>query len=187
MNSEFDFAEACYPDRWKVLGKLLEPFTLGHSLLLARLYSPVINGIAIHQIKCADLIQAVEICSRPFQSAEKWITGRASFLLRARSFRIAIACKLNPKILRTEAAKFAEYFSDAQRPPRGIFKKPGGTIASEPLALLYFGDLASRFGVTWDELMTMPLRRANYVRHRLLAEDERIRWRPDYLEGVAHG
>jgi hypothetical protein len=187
MNSEFDFAEACYPDRWKVLGKMLKPFTLGHSLLLSRLCSPVIEGIAVNKVRCSDLIQAVEICSRRFCEAEKWIAGKTTLALRLRSMRIAFACQFSNEFLKTEASKFSEYFSDSQMPPRGIFKKPGGSIASEPLPLLYFCDLASRFAITWEQLMDMPLRKANFIRHRLLAEDDRIRWRASWMEGAAHG
>lgn len=61
-----DYLKAALPDRWIILGQQLEPFSLGHVMILARLGNSFVTG---EPPQAADLIQAVFICCHRYEEA----------------------------------------------------------------------------------------------------------------------
>lgn len=57
------FGEVIFPDRWKVGHLRLQPFSLGHAVLLQRLNNPWCNGQA-EKSTTGQLLQAVQVCSQ---------------------------------------------------------------------------------------------------------------------------
>lgn len=65
-----EYHQACHPDPAEVLGVRLQPFTLGHAHLLARMGSPfVCEGIPA----IGDVVLGVEVCRRSYQNASIWL------------------------------------------------------------------------------------------------------------------
>jgi hypothetical protein len=61
MNQDYIYYVALIPDTYKVLGIRLQPFSIGHYILLHRLGSPFITGE--RKPTLADFIQSVLICA----------------------------------------------------------------------------------------------------------------------------
>jgi hypothetical protein len=64
------FGEVIFPDRWKVGYLRLQPFSLGHAVLLQRLGNPWANGQA-ERSTTGQLLQAVQVCRQPAARAAR--------------------------------------------------------------------------------------------------------------------
>lgn len=71
----YQYARAYFPPTWRVMGRKLVPLTVGHALLLEAMQhplSPLYHGTE-RPLGPATLALAVEACSRPVESARKWL------------------------------------------------------------------------------------------------------------------
>jgi hypothetical protein len=68
------FTAALFPDTHRVLGYTMQPYTIGHSLLLQRLGSPLVTPD--HDAGPGDLKLAIAVCSRPFPAARRLVQSR---------------------------------------------------------------------------------------------------------------
>lgn len=74
MNTAEQFTAALFPDSYRVLGHRMQPFTIGHALLLERMRNPLVT---LHRdAGRGDLKLAIAICSRPFPRAEQLVQSR---------------------------------------------------------------------------------------------------------------
>lgn len=169
-----DYAEACHPDKWKVLGKRLRDFALGHLLCLHRIQSPYVTGES--EATIADLLTGIELCRGNYKEAVNKLQFGNSFGLRMRARFWAVVAKSNPELVNRHGLAFQEYIKAACKGPRGVFKKEGGETTSAPFVLLHCKDLIGSFGYTFETLMDAPLRRVIYERHALLEADGAISW-----------
>lgn len=67
-----EFAAALLPDTWTVLGRRLQPFSMGHALLFKKI------GLLFEPDLLPDFVLAVELCARSFRHAEILVQRRIS-------------------------------------------------------------------------------------------------------------
>lgn len=81
MSNSFKYSTALYPDKFRVLGRTMEDYTVGHALLLERLQSPFVTGGRTPGRGDVKLFLAV--CRRPYPRALELVrTGRLAWRLR---------------------------------------------------------------------------------------------------------
>ena len=143
------------PDRYRVMGYDLVPFTVGHALLFDRLGVEKIEG-------WADLMVACKICSMPARDAERWMQSKFRRWLTwkwIRWFRLhAIA---NPHEVRKGVEAFESYLEVSTRPPKyeaatNDKGKTGGSPPAQALRVV----LISRLGYSPDSVNDTPYLRA---------------------------
>lgn len=105
------YAQAALPAHVRVLGRVLQPFTLAHAILLERTGNPLWCG---GQVNRSQLISAVWICSHHHPHAP--VFGHLPPLgLRGRLWliRVWLACFLDPLILISRATLLRDYITRA--------------------------------------------------------------------------
>lgn len=169
MGCDYDYAEACLPDRWTVLGVRLPAFTVGHLLLLERIESPFAGG---GQPDESDLIKAVWICSGSYKTRAKQLWKPFHKQLfgvfwMLWMFRKAVALKFRKGLLAREVSKLNSAVSYGQRKPADgkIYHDPNAEKTYAPLVLILMRDL-SRY--SQEEILNMPVTRAMFEREGLL-------------------
>lgn len=173
MDLAAQHALAILPKRFTVLGQTLEPFTLGHALLLTRLGSPYApfgdpsapnahplpaeegrgEGKGTDQLaeRIGDLVLAIWVCAQPWRHAEKHLASRRTrLLLRAWQWQLT-----SHRLIRA-AAFFHAYLVESTRGPRTFTKDTDNALRSPTLAVVRVM-LANAFGLTPDEAMDVPL------------------------------
>lgn len=182
MNSDFDYAQACIPDRWAVLGCALLPFSVGHNLLLERVQSPfAISG----QINLQDLILAVKICERDYEAGEYLLAHGNTLGLRLFSWRATWKAALNKKLLETHAEAFAEYLKQGIQKPKNIWKDSAAELTYAPNVGITVRDLMNHYGYSRSEVLNMPMRQAVFERYLILERDKTITWKEPWEMGAA--
>jgi hypothetical protein len=115
------YARAVWPDPVKILGRTLRPYCIGHALLLHRVGNSFVSegttraeGQDISGI--GDLLEALWVCSRPWQEAvaglrkrrTRWLLRFWDWQLRKPSAAMAVV---------SAEVQLRRYFADAWRPP----------------------------------------------------------------------
>ncbi len=81
--TDAEYLRALYPDRYRVAGVWLKPYSLGHVFLLDRIGSPFVEFE--REAKLGDLRVALALCKRDYKDALRWLrrgAGRWSMPLR---------------------------------------------------------------------------------------------------------
>lgn len=181
MTPDFDYAEACIPDRWMILGRMLLPFSVGHNILLERVQSPFsITG----NVELADLVQAVWICERDFESGERALLNGNTFALRMFARGAEFRSMLQKNLLKKNASAFAEYVQSSLRKPHGIWKDSKAELTYAPSLMILIRDLANHYGYSRSEIMNMPMRQAVFERFAVLERDKTISWPEPWESGA---
>lgn len=162
------FCQAMHPDRVIVAGRTLEPLSVGHLLLLARLGHPLLAGG--HTVPdLVSLAQAVRLCEVPYHRALRrvpgslwelwcvWRLGRR--LLRAR--RKAAAAKKPDQDPLPVLTGYLEV--SLRRPAWWTEEKEGGTPACQPYWVAVITTLMESCGIAWDDVLDMPATRAQWL------------------------
>ena len=184
FDAETDYAEACNPDRWKILGVRLKPFCEGHRLLLKRIGSPFVNGGAVNGLA---FLSALMICSMSYEKGQKFVAGRRSIKAIILTIFVALVGSILPSFLNRRAEALANYMQEAERLPKGIFRStfgPDGKPVEKthaPAALVFESDICNHYHCSFSEVMNMPMRKATFLRYRLLETDKLIRWRAPWM------
>lgn len=112
------YSAAIFPDRYRVLGKVLLPLTIGHGLLLARLGNPFAPWGGGLSAGAGDVIAAATVCSMHHDAAFAEI-GRHRFARRVRRW-VWFACHFHSTAsrLRHAADLLSSYVGEACRGPR---------------------------------------------------------------------
>lgn len=185
FDADQDYAEACNPDKWKILGLPLSDYCEGHKQNLKRISSPF---ICQGSIDGAALVSALLICSRTWEQGQKLIARKPSFKTRMFVRLVATLESLNPQFIARRSSAFLQYIEEAEKLPKGIFRsqlKPDGKPIEKthaPLALIYESDLMNHYHCTLSQLMNWPSRKLVFMRYRLLELDKLMRWRPAYYD-----
>lgn len=184
FNADRDYAEACTPDVWKILGLKLLPYCEGHKQLLKRIGSPfAVGGL----VDAGDLVSALLICSRSYEDGQRFISKRRAIRGVVTILFATIAGIFYPNFIKVRAEALDKYIQESEKLPRGIFRNqfgPDGKPAEKtyaPSALVYESDLCNHFHCTVSEVMNMPMRKATFLRYRLLEFDKLIRWRAPWM------
>lgn len=162
------FAESVFPDGWQVGGVRLQPFSLGHAVLLQRVGNAYAEPEGFAGATLGALAVAVWICSRPASVAAR---ARASALARSRirwfgmRWRFQVAARHAELVTYLSAAWSMPGFDLARKPsPDAI--QPG----ADPLHVLWM-HRRRHMGDTEQEAMDCPLLRAR-MDHLVWAEQE---------------
>lgn len=82
-----DYSAAVFPDRYRVAGVWLKPFSLGHALLLQRIESPFSFDVKKGPPGRADVVAAAFICHQSWRDSARLLdTRRAKSFLWLKSF-----------------------------------------------------------------------------------------------------
>lgn len=156
MTLAASYALAVLPQRFTVLGQILEPFTLGHALLLTRLESPF-APFSDHAAAPADsdgvgeLVAAIWVCAQPWRHAAKHLASRRTrWLMRGWQWQ------LNWGKLARASALFQAYLVESTRGPRTFAKDTDSQLRSPSIAVIRVL-LANAFGLTPDQSLDTPL------------------------------
>jgi hypothetical protein len=163
-----EYAEACDPDRIKILGVTVGPFTVGHQLLLKRIKSPFICS---GDYKLADFLTALWFCSHSFAEGKRGLF-RKPFGLRLWTWWMEFKINRLASGLAPVAEALADYIRLAHKPPSSFFMSSKAKRCFTPFTILYFQEAASMFGYSWDQFMDQPLRKVIYERYGLVAAQD---------------
>lgn len=155
MTLSQQFSKARHPDRWRILGRRLGPFTVGRFDLIQNL----------DRSSATDFIAAILICSRPYKKAKNC---RLSLFDALWAIFALWAMNIRPELFDTAFDQFRLYLDEGNKEPN-FWKKPSETRTSscpEVLSLLH--DLGDRY--TDEQIMEMPLAEARW---RVLAPVEK--------------
>lgn len=155
MRSADDYSLALYPEPAVVLGRRLQPFCLGHALLLQRLGSPFAADEPRRGPMPADLLLAVIVCSKPYPAAEQLVMSPR---LPRRLTRAGIRMWLcySPARIQIELIRFGRYIEDAWRSPKVWIERSGAPRGAPPVATLKV-TLMSGLGMSAIEALSMPI------------------------------
>lgn len=160
MNS---YTSACFPDRWRILGLRLQPFCLGHALLLERYGSPFANafqGEPIGEVGFADLLLAIFICSKPYPQAAEAMGRGLGLSYRLFAWRCWWFAWRRPYAFVGRAAMFQRYMFDGVDGPKtfshGESGRPPGTpmlLAVKQAGVIVGYSPAEALTVPWSQLL----------------------------------
>lgn len=172
MSPDLDYAQRCIPDRWRVLGRPLLPFSVGHNLLLERVKSPfAISG----KLTLQDLILAVWICERPFEQGAGGLLNGDCFSLRWFTWNASLWSAMQKNLLQTHAEAFSEYIQAGIKKPK-VWTDKAAEQTYAPTVLIIARDLCNHYGYSWEYVMNMPMARAIIERYGILEKDKTISW-----------
>jgi len=184
FDADQDYAEACNPGKWKILGLPLADYCEGHKLLLKRAGSPLVCGGAVDG---SALVFALLICARSYEDGQVFSARGLSLKHKLLTCLVGLADCIIPRFVYNRAEAIAQYIQEAERLPKGIFRRqmrPDGKpqeVTHAPSALVFESDLCNHYGCSLSEVMNMPMRKATFLRYRLLELDEIIRWRAPWM------
>ncbi|MHC1762923.1 MAG: hypothetical protein AB9869_01270 [Verrucomicrobiia bacterium] len=151
-----------FPDPVRILGRTLQPYCLGHALLLHRVSSPYVQSdVKDAEAGVGDLLLALYICSRPWQEASEgirspWVRLRLKFWgwqVRRRDLGMAVA---------VAEGQLLAYMSQAWSGPSLWEKQTSGEqrqAKAPPLASIKV-ILMTSFGCSEEEALSRPIRLA---------------------------
>jgi hypothetical protein len=174
------YAHAAIPDPFRILGLRLQPFSLGHLLLLQRFDCAFLADTPTTATK-ADLILGVLVCSmRPVEFLD---------FLESPSFVREVATwgkKIKKFDFTAKAELFRQYLAAALQEPEYIAIQPGGEEGDWVQALKL--TLTTRLGYSDAEAWEMPISKA-FSEYYKLAEAEglvRVLTPEDLAAGAAN-
>jgi hypothetical protein len=155
------YTEVTIPDRWRILGHLLTPLTLGHWALGERL-DVVYFTAEKREARPADLALAILICSRP------WTKARAKLQSKSRwcnlHFRFLAWCLAEPEAFETYHGKFLEYLAaQFSAPSTWTSTDDRKNQCGSPWPLSLRCRLVADFGVPWHQSLHIPIAEAHWM------------------------
>jgi len=177
MGADFDYAEACHPDRWTVLGVRLQHFRVGHLLLLERSESPFVAG---GDVGSSELLAAVWVCGNTYKKGARGLFEGMSLLWRFWTWRKALALEFKKDLLKRETEKLAAYIAHARRPIASVYHDVEAGKSYAPFVLVLVRDL-SRYAP--EQVLEMPLRQALFEREGYLETVGATTW-DEPMEGA---
>ena len=148
------YSAAIAPPAVYVLGKRLEPLSLGHAHLLDLVESPFIRG---GSPGAGDLVLAVEICRVPWQESRRMLQLPG---LDRRIEKLGKAlCRRRVGYEADDVSEFVTYMTEAANGP-GFWVKQQETKAGGSPWLQSIKTTLMRAGRTYAEAMDTPLREA---------------------------
>lgn len=155
MPKAADHLSSILPEQFTVLGQRLEPFTLGHAMLLDRLEcNPIRTPV--------DLITAVIVCASPWAAFEPTLRDNwFQIKMRVWSWRLRCRWKKDPVAFQKSAKLFRDYLADAINGP-DILQEPsrkGGKLGAPWLHHLKVA-LQSKLGYTRNQALDLPVNEA---------------------------
>lgn len=114
MNQFQAYLASVHPDARRVLGVKLQPFTLGHALLLHRLGSPFLSETP-GNVTLGQLLLAIGLCRQPYERALRRLKSRP-FLWHLR-FQGWLYHWMSPAWVEAMADQFRAYLAEARTGP----------------------------------------------------------------------
>ncbi len=153
-----DYPSACFPNRVRIFGCLLEPLTLGHALVLQYLRSPFAPGVErTREPNRGDVLLGVWVCSRPW-----WVAARDAGTWRSAMWLRAMVCFL--ALFRVKLwyrdLLWVTYITEANAMPPVWRKKSVGTALGLPPLLNVKMSLMTFWNKSEAEAMATPLGQA---------------------------
>jgi hypothetical protein len=148
--------EARNPGRWEILGRRLNPLTVGACELIEGL------DLSSDGVSKGDLLTAIRVCSMPYEKAKRYLL-RGGWSLWA--IRATIAMHLRPIMFRTAVELFKAYLKAGKKLPNFWSDSKQTGESSCPQTMLFLRDLPSRYSA--EQIMEMPIAEAHW--HRLVA------------------
>jgi len=158
-----------FPSQTEVLGVILHPLTLGHTLLLHRLESPFVTPGA--EAGDGDLALALGLCSRSFAAAliavnDSRFAEKLQGLIEGREEWELIAAR----------TAFYKYLIAAHDGPK-VKKHGSGRESGAPFLLNVKLSLMNGYGYTYTEALNMPLGQALWEHTTFLEREGRTEMR----------
>ena len=143
--------EAFWHAPHRLFWRKLKPLTLRHCFVLATADNPLVCGGRIATI--ADIVQAVEICSR---DSRFFLEGRKPSWLATRLVRIAAGIESNP------IGKFMAYLRDYSSGPE-VWKSEGGKASKCHFSISIVAGLGHWMSIPPDRAWEMTPGEANWL------------------------
>lgn len=148
------YAAACRPPKWKILGRRMQDFTVHHSELLEQI------GFNSGKVQPQDLLVALRLCSRTGPRAEAVLRGGWNLF----EFLTLLLFKMRPEIFDRAALSFLEYVAHAKKEIRFWADKKSTRNATCPATLLILRDLSHYHNLSEAEILAMPYGKAEWWR-----------------------
>lgn len=159
MTLNEQYVRACHPDRRKILGRELRDFCAGYAELLD------LVGFNAGEIRPADLLVAIGICSLPLHRARRYARAGG---WQAWQLAALLLFRLRPETFHAAGHAFQEYIAAAHVEVRVWSDKASTRKSSCPALLMAVRDLTNHYGYSEDEALEMPLGKAEFQRLAIL-------------------
>ena len=170
MRPSEQYVKACNPDRWTILGRKLRDFTPAHAELLDRL------GYNAADISPEILLTAIRVCSLRRKKAAKYLEKGGRTLWQ---FGALLLFKLKPEAFRQSAEAFQAYLDAANETPAFWADEKATRVATCPALLMLKRDLMNHYGYTADQVLAMPLAKAEWERLAILEAQGALDFKTD--------
>ena len=149
MASELDYLQAFYPERFTILGQRLQPFSLGHLMLLRQMG----NGFVCPDCKPSipDLTSGIFVCSQSYSQAQRGLESR---LLRFRMF--VWGARVRRANFVEKMLAFTDYLEAGSTFPDMPDASERARIPGSPLIQRVRLTLQGELGLTQSEAMDYP-------------------------------
>jgi hypothetical protein len=129
------YSEALWPNKVRIFGRTMQPYCIGHALLLHRVRSPFVTQQVPDGDGVPELCLALWICSRTWQKAAAGLwTRRVRWLLKLWNRQLRKP-KCAPAIVAAET-QFARYVAQAWDGPSFWEKQHDGPVSTPGAPLL---------------------------------------------------
>ncbi len=131
MNDAADYADALFPGRWKVFGRAMEPFTLGHALVLEQIGARWFRGENAFP-DYAETLEAVYLCSMPYEQASAAVRRPLSWRAALWARAMLTWAVLRPMWGIRSIGAFVDYLNSGFRSPKVSLRGGKGGAGSGP-------------------------------------------------------
>lgn len=151
---ELDYLQAAFPERFRLLGRPLRPFSLGHLHLLRWLGNAYVQ--ADGKPGPGDLIQGVFVCSRSYEDALAALEA-PGLQLRLRLWGWSCGKRFS---MSEKMRVFGRYIEEGSQPPDLHENDGDGRHPGAPLIQRVRVRLMTQFGMSYSAAMNYPWRLA---------------------------
>lgn len=149
-----DYSQALWQDRPRILGRLLQPFCIGHAMLLHRVKSPMLTG---QHWTVVDLVLANEICSLPVPGARMFVEHGNTWWNRLRlRWRVFRAHLIGSDIM-LHWYSFRTYLESAYKGPEFSVTRNSEDMIGTPLEVGLMQTLMRHLGMSIDQALATPV------------------------------
>ena len=150
------FAEALFPDTIRCLGRALQPLSVGHILLLARLEHPLVLGRGLYDV--ASLALGVAVCSMPY---DRVVASRDTWWFRCWLHWLGVKAARD---LRARSV-FTQYLIQGATGPKSCVRDLSGNTpsAGTPFWCSVLVTMQGDLGMSLSQALSVPAARALWL------------------------
>jgi len=178
-----EYFTALLPESYIIGGLQLEPFSIGHYIILSRYNSPFVS--CEQEISTAgDLLFAIAVCCRTFEQAISFVRNEeeAKLWMEEYAAKIVSECEKENVVIDWQAkmVDFMFYIKEHLNKPTVIDRNHGITSTEQPSGMNFHQSLiitlTSKGGYTYSQTMNAPYSQALFDYYAVAEKEGAVRF-----------